>query len=46
MKPATVIDKDIAWKLFSKSIRKEDVKEETIVNGNHPLGEKCLTCYP
>ena len=38
----TVIDSDIAWKLFSKSIRKEDVKKGIIINGEESFGEKVL----
>jgi hypothetical protein len=38
----TIIDSDIAWKLFSKSIRKEEVKEGITINGDEFLGEKVL----
>lgn len=38
----TIIDSDIAWKLFSKSIRKGDVKEGITIKGDLLLGEKIL----
>jgi hypothetical protein len=38
----TIIDGDIAWKLFSKSIRKEDVPEKFEIKGNYDLGTKVL----
>jgi hypothetical protein len=38
----TIIDSDIAWKLFSKSIRKGDVKEGITIKGDPLLGEKIL----
>ncbi|MEP7374084.1 MAG: maleylpyruvate isomerase N-terminal domain-containing protein [Chitinophagaceae bacterium] len=38
----TIIDSDFAWKLFSKSIRKEEAKEGIIINGGQFLGEKVL----
>jgi len=38
----TIIDSDIAWKLFSKSIRKEEVKEGITINGDQSLGKKVL----
>jgi Mycothiol maleylpyruvate isomerase N-terminal domain len=38
----TIIDNDIAWKLFSKSIRKADVKEGITIKGDGFLGEKVL----
>jgi len=38
----TIIDSNIAWKLFSKSIRKVDVKEGIKINGDEFLGEKIL----
>jgi hypothetical protein len=38
----TIIDSNIAWKLFSKSIRKGDVKEGVIINGDQFFGKKIL----
>lgn len=38
----TIIDSDIAWKLFSKSIRKGDVKQGITIKGDPSLGEKIL----
>jgi hypothetical protein len=38
----TIIDSNIAWKLFSKSIRKEDVREGININGDQSFGEKVL----
>jgi uncharacterized protein (TIGR03083 family) len=38
----TIIDTNIAWKLFSKSIRKNDVKEGITIKGDPFLGEKIL----
>lgn len=38
----TIIDTNIAWKLFSKSIRKNDVKEGITIKGDSFLGEKIL----
>lgn len=38
----TVIGSDIAWKLFSKSIRKEDVKGSVTISGDEYLGGKVL----
>lgn len=38
----TVIDGDVAWKLFSKSVRKEDISGSYQVTGNKVLGEKIL----
>ena len=38
-----IIDPDIAWKLFSKSIRAEQVKEGISIEGNAKLGEAALT---
>ena len=38
----TVIDGGIAWKLFSKSIRKEEINESVTIKGDHFLGEKIL----
>jgi len=43
--PATEIslDPDIAWRLFSKSIRPEHVKDGISIKGNQKLGEVALT---
>jgi len=43
--PATIItiDPDIAWKLFSKSIRPESIKEGITISGNEQLGARALT---
>jgi len=38
----TIIHGDIAWKLFSKSVRKEDVKGSVDIKGDRQLGEKVL----
>lgn len=38
----TVIDGDIAWILFSKSVRKEDVRKSFTIRGDLQLGEKVL----
>ncbi len=38
----TIIDGDVAWKLFSKSIRKQDIRHGITVNGEYSLGEKVL----
>lgn len=38
----TIIDGDIAWKLFSKSIRKEDIPNGYTIKGNVALGEIIL----
>ncbi|MBS1917086.1 MAG: maleylpyruvate isomerase N-terminal domain-containing protein [Bacteroidetes bacterium] len=38
-----IIDSDTAWKLFSKSIRPEEIKNRITINGNRQLGEKVLT---
>ena len=38
----TIIDGAIAWKLFSKSVRKEDVKEFISIKGERVLAEKIL----
>lgn len=38
----TIIDSDIAWKLFSKSMRKGDVKGKVEVKGDEYLGGKVL----
>jgi len=37
------IDPDISWKLFSKSVRPEEIKNKIIINGNQQLGETVLT---
>jgi uncharacterized protein (TIGR03083 family) len=37
-----VIEADIAWKLFSKSLRPADVKDRVTVRGNRALGETAL----
>lgn len=44
-KPATeiIMDPDIAWKLFSKSLRPEQVKEKITIDGDKVLGETALT---
>jgi uncharacterized protein (TIGR03083 family) len=43
--PATeiVIDPDTAWKLFSKSLRPEQVKDKITIDGDKVLGETALT---
>jgi uncharacterized protein (TIGR03083 family) len=38
----TIIDGDIAWKLFSKSVRKENIKGSFEIRGNEKLGERVL----
>ncbi len=38
----TIIAGDIAWKLFSKSMRKEEAKESVEIKGEYQLGEKIL----
>lgn len=38
----TIIDGDAAWKLFSKSVRKENISGQYQVKGNPVLGEKVL----
>jgi Mycothiol maleylpyruvate isomerase N-terminal domain len=38
----TIIGNDVAWKLFSKSKRKEDIKEGISINGDKFLGGKIL----
>ncbi|MBL7740473.1 MAG: maleylpyruvate isomerase N-terminal domain-containing protein [Chitinophagaceae bacterium] len=38
----TSIDGNVAWKLFSKSIRKQDINGDYQVKGNQLLGEKVL----
>ncbi len=44
-KPATeiVMDPDIAWKLFSKSLRPEQVKDKITIDGDKALGKTALT---
>jgi hypothetical protein len=37
------IDPDIAWKLFSKSLRPHDVRNKITITGNQELGEVALT---
>ncbi len=37
------IDPDTAWKLFSKSIRPDEVKDKITITGNKNLGEVALT---
>jgi hypothetical protein len=38
----TIIDGEVAWKLFSKSLRKEDIPQHWTIKGNISLGEKVL----
>jgi uncharacterized protein (TIGR03083 family) len=38
----TIIDGNLAWKLFSKSVRKEDIKGGFEIKGDRQLGEKVL----
>lgn len=38
----TIIDGRVAWKLFSKSVRKEDIQGSFEIKGNYVLGEKIL----
>jgi hypothetical protein len=38
----TIIDGNIAWKLFSKSVRKEDITGSFEIKGDPALGEKIL----
>lgn len=38
----TIINGDVAWKLFSKSVRKQDINGDYQVKGNQLLGEKVL----
>lgn len=38
----TIIHGDVAWKLFTKSVRKEDIKEYYHINGDQELGSKVL----
>jgi len=40
---AITIDPDIAWKLFSKSIRPEQVRGKVKISGNQELGEIALS---
>lgn len=37
-----IIDPDIAWRLFSKSIRPKDVAGKVIISGNESLGKTAL----
>ena len=37
-----IIDPCVAWKLFSKSIRPEEVKNKVVIKGNQQLGEIAL----
>ena len=37
-----IIDPDTSWKLFSKSLRPEDVKDKVTIKGNQQLGEVAL----
>src|SRR5687768_16122031 len=37
-----IIDPDTSWKLFSKSLRPEDVRDKVIIKGNQSLGEVAL----
>lgn len=37
------ISPDIAWKLFSKSIKSEEVLDKVVIEGNQELGEIALT---
>ncbi len=43
--PATeiIIDPDTSWKLFSKSLRLEQITDKVIVKGDQKLGETALT---
>lgn len=38
----TIIDGSVAWKLFSKSVRKEDITGSYEIKGDRVLGEKVL----
>jgi len=38
-----ILDPDDAWKLFSKSIRPDDIRNKITVNGNQPLAEVALS---
>lgn len=42
MAAETIIDGDVAWKLFSKSVRKEDIAGYFTINGNPALGAAVL----
>jgi uncharacterized protein (TIGR03083 family) len=37
-----IIDADLSWRLFSKSIRPEEVIDKVIITGNHELGMAAL----
>jgi len=37
------IDPDIAWKLFSKSLRPHEIKNKITITGDQQLGEVALT---
>lgn len=37
-----IIDPDTSWKLFSKSLRPEHVKDKLVILGNYALGETAL----
>lgn len=43
--PATevVIPPDVAWKLFSKSLRPESIRDHVLIKGDETLGETVLT---
>lgn len=38
----TIIDGDVAWKLFSKSVRKEDIQGSYTIEGDAVMGETIL----
>lgn len=38
----TIIDGEVAWKLFSKSVRKEDIQGSYTIKGDKTLGETIL----
>jgi uncharacterized protein (TIGR03083 family) len=38
-----IIDADISWRLFSKSVRPEEVIDKIIITGNHELGMVALS---
>lgn len=38
-----VIPPDIAWKLFSKSLRPENIRDQVLIKGDKTLGETVLT---
>ncbi|MBL7742380.1 MAG: maleylpyruvate isomerase N-terminal domain-containing protein [Chitinophagaceae bacterium] len=38
----TIIDGNVAWKLFSKSVRKQDITDSYEIKGDQQLGEKVL----